>query len=206
MKHNKFDKYLIDEVLPLMRNALLKEDRTLRKHLSTTIHNKFYVNDIKGITSYNLTERSLQYIIYRELCSEIKILPEDLAYGDSKKRLDLSIYKNIVDREKCAEIGIELKQVKFNKNGEFSLPSIEKIIEDYVKIKNVCNENKYLLLTAIWNSKILPNINDNILNQIDNRLFRGMKLQFLSSEYFITKNQKAEDIYYHLILLKLVKK
>ncbi len=198
---------MIEQVLPEIKNALQKEDRILRKRFANLDESceKFYADEIKSIASYNLTERTLQYIIFKELCPNFKILPEDSAYAKSNERLDLSIYKNIVDRELYAEIGIELKRVNLTKKGLFTSKSLDKIIEDFDKIKKVGNKNKYLLMTTTFDQKNLnmDELEEQIIEVFDNRKFKKYRLCHIDYQYFKTKfdNDKTDFV---IMLWKLI--
>lgn len=201
---NAYDRFLINEILPEIRKALMKEDKLFKKQIDESIHTNFYEEDIKGISSYILTERTLQYIIFRELCKEFKIFPEDLAYGNSNERLDLSIYKNTKDPKKYAEIGIELKQVNFTNQGELYQKSLNNLTSDFDKIKRAGNKNKYILLLGLHHKKTIEFdfFNKYLLRSIDNRKFRKFGLELISQSCFKTKGYKNKS-YYLINLLKL---
>ncbi|MEH6538081.1 MAG: hypothetical protein V7719_16895 [Psychroserpens sp.] len=202
---NAFDIFLIEEILPSIRKALFREDKLIKKQFNRSIHSKFYEDDTKGISSYILTERTLQYIIFKELCLNFKVLPEDSAYFNTKERLDLSIYKNIKDPDKFAEIGIEIKQVRYNRNGGLHKRSVKGIENDFDKIKRAGNKNKYILLFGVHDQK---HINIDFLNsflksEIDNRKFKKYHLEVIAQDYFKTEvnNQKKN---YIINLIKLI--
>ena len=66
-----------------------------------------------GISNYAATERTIQYIIFKELCKNYKIIPQDRGYHKTQQRLDLSIYNELDDRDQYGEIGVELKWVNY---------------------------------------------------------------------------------------------
>ncbi len=201
---NVFTNYMTDEILPSIRDALKKEDKHFRKQFKNSTHNDFYNENIKGIASYILTERTLQYLIFRELCKSYKVLPEDLAYVDSNKRLDISIYKNIKDPSKFAEIGIELKQVGFTKKDRLYKTSLNNLVSDFDKIKRVQNKNKYLIIMGLHNKKNidLDLFNEYLRESIDNRKFRKFRLDAISSTYFKTDLYKGKE-FYLIVLLRV---
>lgn len=204
MKESAYDKFMFEEILPSIKRALSREDRYFKKQMQKSSQMEFYKEDIKGIASYILTERTLQYIIFRELCTEYKVFPEDLAYYNSNERLDLSIFKNIKDPSKYAEIGIELKLVSFKNNGELYLKSLDNLISDFDKIKRAGNLNKYILLSGLFNKKEihLESFNEYLYASIDNRKFRKFELSAIGQTSFKTDGYK-ENIYYLTLLLKI---
>jgi len=201
---NAYDNFMIEEILPSIRKAFLKEDRLFQKKIKSSIHTDFYEDDTKGISSYILTERTLQYIIFRELCKDYKIFPEDLAYGNSNERLDLSIYKNTKDSGKFAEIGVELKQVSFTNEGRLYQKSLNNLISDFDKIKRAGNKNKYILFFGLYHKKSIDfdSFNEFLISAIDNRKFKKFRLELINQIYFKTDGYK-EKKYYLINLLKL---
>jgi hypothetical protein len=201
---NAYDKFMIDEILPAIKNALTKEDKRFNRLIKSSVHSDFYLDDTKGIASYILVERTLQYIIFRELCKSYKIFPEDRAYNDSKERLDLSIYKNNNDPSTFSEIGVEFKIVSFTKEGELYKNSLEKITSDFDKIKRAGNENKYILMMGLHNKKIIDfeGFNQHLNASIDNRKFRKFHLKSLALDFFRTDGYKDKK-YYIIMLLKV---
>lgn len=199
-----FDKFMIEEIVPSIRQALIKEDILFKKQIKNSIHTDFYKEYSKGISSSILTERTLQYVIFKKLCKEFKVLPEDLAYGNSNERLDLSIYKNIKDSRKFAEIGIELKQVSFTNEGKLYQKSLKNLISDFDKLKKAGNKNKYIILLGLYHKKKIDHclFNEYIISSIDNRKFKKFRLELISQKCFKTEGFKNKN-FYLINLLKL---
>jgi len=195
---------MIEEILPSIRKALFNEDKLFKRKIHSSIHTDFYLEDVKGIASYILTERTLQYVIFRELCKTYKIFPEDLAYLNSKERMDLSIYKNTKDLSKFAEIGIELKQVSFRNDGNLYKNGLDSLISDFEKIKRAGNRNKYIILFGLHNKKCIEieGFNKFLSKSIDNRKFKKFGLSLINQVSFKTDGYNERN-YYLINLLKV---
>ena len=201
-----YDQFLIDEILPRIKTALKREENTLRKRLDNSDHEGFYVNDSRSISSTLFTERTLQYLIYKELCGDYKLLTEELSYWGSKQRMDIVIYKNIVDRENLyGEIGIELKCVSFNKNNNLRFNSLDVVIDDFDKIKYSENPNCYLLMIGTTDTKIDIETFDTQFEDssiIDQRRYKKYYLDTIGIESFKTMEGDHQK-HLNVILTKL---
>ena len=206
MKLNAYDDFLISAVMPDIKKALKKEESLFRKRIDNSLHGMFYTYDDRSIASTLFTERTIQYILFRELCVNYKIWPESLSYGKSLERLDLSIYKNIADFEKEGEIGIELKWVQFTKENELRSKSFKKVVGDFVKIKRVKSKNKYLLLMGLTVGKLdTVKFDQDFLDFEDNKKFKKYRLKTIVVESF--KSLVGEkSMLVNMILVKLVHK
>lgn len=202
-KLSAYDKFLKDKILPAMVKALRKEDRTLRKQFKKTEYRDFYEPDEKSISSYLLTERTIQYVIFKELCVNFKLFPEYLAYGKTKKRIDLAIYKNISDYEKTAEIGVEIKQVTFTKSETLTADSIQHVVNDFAKIKDAKTPHKYLLLLGRSINNVKPeSITLQFKSNINNTLFRKYTLSVLDIQSFKSPSDHSYDNL-NLVIVKI---
>ena len=201
---------MINEVMPKMKKALQEEDNVFKDNLSKTKHKIFYEDEIPGLSSNVFTERTLQYIIFRELCKHFKIIPEDLAYSQSNKRIDLAIYKNHKKRDEVfSEIGIEIKKVIFTKEGFIQLKSMDMIVDDFIKLLESENKHKYLLLFGFGKANNIDLLNDDFFETSEirykKRIFKKYDVIFLNKRGFKTKVSRNKYIDFNIILCKIVK-
>lgn len=159
---NKYDSFLKNKFMPSVTDVLRREDARLKNMLSRIENKTFYKDDNLGITSYTVTERMYQYIIYRSLAGDYRMTLEDLSYSEevNKNSVDISIYKSKPKKDhKYADIGIEIKRASLSDDGVFTSTSRKNFKTDYVKIKKAKHENKYLFqIVAAKNLKKLITI------------------------------------------------
>lgn len=201
---NAYDKFMVNEIMPAINQALKKEDQTFRKKIENSNHPNFYNLEIANLSSSLFTERTIQYLVFRDLCSQFKIWPEHFAYKNSNKRIDLAIYKNIEDWEnKIAEIGIEIKLIGFTLENKIRGNSVDVIIEDFDKIKKAENPNKYLLVLGMTTAMLnIEDLNDQFITELDNRMFKKFRLQTICIESFKVKPQNEYNRM-NAVLIKL---
>lgn len=146
MATNKYDRFLKNEFMPDVAQVLRREDTRLRKMIGWSDYSNFYKENNQGITSYAVTERIYQYLIFRSLAGDYRMILEDFSYPNDASRIDISIFKSRPKKDqKYADIGIEIKLAKLTNDGVFTPKSISDFKKDFVKIKKVKHENKYLL-------------------------------------------------------------
>ena len=92
MALNKCDKFLRNEFMPEVAQVLRREDVRLRKMIDYSDYKKFYELNNRGITSYAVTERIYQYIIFRSLAGHYRMILEDFSYPNDSCRIDISIF------------------------------------------------------------------------------------------------------------------
>lgn len=127
-------------------------------------------------------------MIYIELCRKYKIIPEENSYKDLK-RLDLAVY--IKDYEP-AEIGIELKWVKFTKEGRLRQYNLDKFKDDFVKIKAAPNHLKYIIQFGLTNSILSADVLNKQIDDFDGRIVRTLKPKVIKINSFKTMTGKEE--------------
>lgn len=146
MPLNKYDKFLRNKFMPDVANILRREDVRIRKMFDYSSHHRFYEDHHKGITSYAVTERIYQYLIFRSLAGRYRMLLEDFSYPNDAGRIDLSLYyTRPKNDQQYGDIGIEIKRADLSEDGTFTAKSISDFKNDFTKIKKTKHQNKYLL-------------------------------------------------------------
>jgi hypothetical protein len=203
---NVYDIFLVEEIFPAIIKSLKAEDARFRKEIENSeFVEKIYKQDVKNLTSNVITERTLQYFIYRDLCKKFQIWPEEMAYIKSKKRVDLAIYKEVDYESETAEIGIEIKKVRFTKEGLFRFDCLQSVRNDLYKLKRTEIKNKYILLLGISDiAKLNPKkLKNQIQEKIDNRKLKNYDLiMFLPGSFKAIDDNGFKD--YILMFWKLV--
>jgi hypothetical protein len=203
---NACQKFVLDEIFPAIKKALKEEDNDFVNKMIESKFSKFYCQNECGLVSNLVTERTIQYIIFKELCKKYKVIAEDNAYGTSQ-RIDLSIYKNRSNFEDLyGEIGIEIKQVKFYEDFELYSDSFNKLISDFEKVKGLENENRYILILGENKPMMfdLEEFNEYLLKKVDKRKFKKFSLTAVAHSCFRTLDIKRENSHYHMLLLEVI--
>ncbi|MDT3429259.1 hypothetical protein J2Z22_004860 [Paenibacillus forsythiae] len=174
--------FLID-----VKNSLIKWDELIRNNYMDSMYkDNFYKEYGKGLDTWSVTEPILKFLIYIELLKKYKIRPEDHAYNDNKM-LDFALYTELTDHCYISEIGIELKWAVFTKKGLLNQRSLQTLINDFVKMKELKNQYKYFIQHSITDQKVIVNqdiLNKQILNDVDGRLMRKYIPRVISIESF----------------------
>jgi hypothetical protein len=202
---NAYDTFLVEEIFPAILKSLKAEDNKFREEIKNSKHKKFYAEDSPNLSSYIFTERTLQYFIFRDLCRNFQLFPEDPVFGNTKKRMDISIYKNMSDYTAPSEIGLEIKKLYLKKNGEFHSVTMKSIISDFDKLKKALNKNKYILLLGLSDKTTLnqQQLEDQFHDYIDKRKLKKFGLKMLHRGYFKTKGDNGKN-YYQVMIWKLL--
>lgn len=210
MPLNRYDSFLKNEFMPDVSSVLMREDNRLRKQIEYSDFKKFYNNKNRGITSYAVTERICQYLIFRSLSSKYRMVLEDLTYPNSSNRIDISIYKTRPKPDqKHGDIGIEIKKGEINTDGILTPTSLANFKSDFDKIKKVKHENKYLM--QIIEANTVKSVNEETLQsqvfvKLGNQSTRTYKPQIIYLKKFKTK-KKIEDTSHIIITLwKIIKR
>jgi hypothetical protein len=199
---NKYDLFLKDEILPAIHDSLKSEDIRFRNQIENSdFVGQIYKQDVKNLTSNVITERTLQYFIYRDLCKKFQIWPEEMAYIKSKKRVDLAIYMEVDYESESAEIGVEIKKVRFTKDGLFRFDCLQSVCSDLYKLKKTDIKNKYILLTGISDLQKIKNgkLKDQIQQKIDKRKLNDYTLKVFPIYTFKTFGESKQSDYLIMI-------
>ena len=207
-----FDRRCDDAAINFVRDVkqvLCEKDAYIRgKFLNSPELNGFYKDRYKGITTWSVTEPILKFIIITELCDKYKLLPEDRGY-EGRQLLDLSLYIDEQDERNHAEIGIEMKWSALTKNSLMTSGSLECFVSDFIKIKKCMTDHKYLLQFVRHSPSIEiqpTKLEQQILDQYDNRSFRYFSTRVISVEQFpIWGANEAETETFSLLLWKVGK-
>jgi hypothetical protein len=169
--------------------ALIKWDKYIRQQFLNSIYrDTFYEPSYKGLGAKSIAERFIQTLIYIELCKKYRISPEDNSYK-GLKRLDLAVYINGYEP---AEVGIELKWVRFTKAGRLWQYHFDKFKEEFVKIKAAPNPNKYILQLGLTDVTINANVLNQQIDDFDGRTLRTLKPKVLKVNSFKTLTNDKE--------------
>ena len=207
MALNKYDRFVKNDFMYDVAQVLRRENKHLERKLTGTIDNRFYENHNTGITSYAVTERIYQYLIFRSLCDNYRMILEDFSYPNKASRMDITIFKARPKKgQEIGEIGIEIKLAEMNAKGVFSTSSISTFKSDFKKIRKAKHENKYILqIVQTGNHKVINEeaIEKQILVTLGRQGTRTHRPELIYSYKFKTEKAGEEKAYILLLLWKV---
>lgn len=209
MPLNRYDRFVKNQFMYDVHQTLQRENTHLKKKMDGSGFNKFYQENNKGLTSYVVTERIYQYLIYRSLSDRYRMQLEDFSYPNKANRMDITIFKTKPKQDQAiGEIGIEIKKAQMNKSGVFSKNSIADFKSDFNKIKKAKHENKYLLQIVVSDSNKRINeeaIEKQILVTLSGQSLKTHRPELIYSKDFKTHRANDEVSKILLLLWKVVK-
>ena len=193
--------------MPDVAQVLRREDVRLRNMMGGSDYRKFYKENNQGITSYAVTERIYQYLIFRSLAGRYRMILEDFSYPNDSSRIDISIFRTRPKKDqKVADIGIEIKLSQLTEDGVFTSKSISDFKKDFIKIKKTKHENKYLF--QIVEATNLKRVSEHSLElqiwlSLGKQSIRRFKPQLIYFYKFKTTKTEEESSQMLLLLWKI---
>lgn len=207
----KIDKYVIDFCNDAL-NALKNCNENLGGNLKSTKYKSYYNEFPKGIFVRSLTEPILKFIIFLQLCCNHKMFPEAYGFYNGRQLLDLAIQSPYIDEKKgieYADIGVEMKWAKIGSKDEFLKWSLTDFKNDILKLhKNCIIENKYIMQFMLLEEEHEINTDDllknQLINDIDGRLFKNGDINLIYKDFFDTAGIKDNETWkFYIILWKI---
>ena len=204
MALNKYDRFVKNDFMYDVAQTLRRENKYLERKMA---FNKFYKDQNHGIASYAVTERIYQYLIFRSLCNDYRMILEDFTYPNKASRMDITIFKARPKKgQTLGEIGVEIKLAEMNESGVFSASSISTFKSDFNKIKKAKHENKYILqIVQTGNHKAINEeaIEKQILVTLGRQSTRTYRPELIYAYKFKTDKADEEKSYILLLLWKV---